>query len=634
MIFADSTTIRVGERNFMKRLVSGTMLTLLLTSMLTLAFNIQPVKAEGTIYIRADGSVDPPTAPISTVDNITYTLTGNITADADGIVIERDSIVVDGAGNYITPNGWSGITLSGRSNVTIKNTNIQNSWYGIYLYSSSSNSISENYITTNAGGISLVYSSNNTISGNNMPNNWDEGIALYFSSNYNSISGNNITNTVRGFWINSCSNNTIFGNNITACGQGPGQGGIVLQSSSGNSIFHDNLVNNNAQVFFYTSDCADVWDDGYPSGGNYWSDYTGVDLYNGPYQNITGNDGIGDTPYIIDANNRDQYPLMTPYQVSYTLTILSSTGGTTDPTPGVYTYAAGSNISVTAIPDTNYAFDHWELDGANIGVTNPITVTMDTNHTLHAVFRIPIHDIAVTNITSSKTVVGQGYSVNITVTVANQGDYTETFNVMVYHDKLAAPSPEQWDAFFADINRDGYVDGIDLGIIGANWFHVGENPADVDHSGRVDLADSNLVGLNWGKDIWTDFELQPPPIGKQGDSLASRAFTTLTFIWNTTDVPYGNYTISAYAPPFIGTWPFEVETETADNTYTDGLVKVTVAGDINGDGIVNAGDLGLLGAAWFSNPNSPNWNPNADVTGDMIVNAGDLGIIGVNWFKT
>jgi hypothetical protein len=63
-------------------------------------------------------------------------------------------------------------------------------------------------------------------------------------------------------------------------------------------------------------------------------------------------------------------------------------------------------------------------------------------------------------------------------------------------------------------------------------------------------------------------------------------------------------------------------------------VKVTVAGDINGDGIVNAGDLGLLGAAWFSNPNSPNWNPNADITGDEVVNAGDLGIIGVNWFKT
>jgi hypothetical protein len=52
------------------------------------------------------------------------------------------------------------------------------------------------------------------------------------------------------------------------------------------------------------------WDNGYPSGGNYWSDYNGTDLYSGPYQNVTGSDGIGDTPYVIDANNTDHYPLM------------------------------------------------------------------------------------------------------------------------------------------------------------------------------------------------------------------------------------------------------------------------------------------------------------------------------------
>jgi len=52
-----------------------------------------------------------------------------------------------------------------------------------------------------------------------------------------------------------------------------------------------------------------VWDDGYPSGGNYWSDYVGVDLFSGPYQNITGCDGIGDTPILF----RDRYPLMHPW---------------------------------------------------------------------------------------------------------------------------------------------------------------------------------------------------------------------------------------------------------------------------------------------------------------------------------
>jgi hypothetical protein len=55
---------------------------------------------------------------------------------------------------------------------------------------------------------------------------------------------------------------------------------------------------------------GNAWNNGYPSGGNYWSDYNGTDFYSGPYQNVTGSDGIGDTSYVIDANNTDDYPLM------------------------------------------------------------------------------------------------------------------------------------------------------------------------------------------------------------------------------------------------------------------------------------------------------------------------------------
>ena len=64
----------------MKReLFSGFLVISLLISMLGLAFNTRSGKAEGvTIYIRADGSIDPSDAPISTVDNVTYTLTGNV----------------------------------------------------------------------------------------------------------------------------------------------------------------------------------------------------------------------------------------------------------------------------------------------------------------------------------------------------------------------------------------------------------------------------------------------------------------------------------------------------------------------------------------------------------------------------
>ena len=58
---------------------------------------------------------------------------------------------------------------------------------------------------------------------------------------------------------------------------------------------------------------ANFWDDGYPSGGNYWSDHVTVDDYSGVYQNELGSDGIVDEPYIVDAENRDNYPLVGPF---------------------------------------------------------------------------------------------------------------------------------------------------------------------------------------------------------------------------------------------------------------------------------------------------------------------------------
>jgi len=79
-------------------------------------------------------------------------------------------------------------------------------------------------------------------------------------------------------------------------------------------------------------------------------------------------------------------PTPPPTPIEYILTITTTLGGTTDPAPGQYRYAEGSMASVTAIPQQDYIFDHWNLDGANIGAMNPISVSMNTNHTLEAVF--------------------------------------------------------------------------------------------------------------------------------------------------------------------------------------------------------------------------------------------------------
>jgi len=368
-----------------KESVSGIMLISLLVGMLTLAFNVQSVKGAwtGTVYIRADGSIDPPDAPIITYDNLTYTLTDNITTSGDGIVVERDNIIIDGMGYAIEGPGltdYKGINLAHRTNVTIKNVKITNSigvylFYssnsrilgniivgnhvgiaveedspnntiigniitendpsGISLFGSSSNSIHDNYVTNNWIGIELTYASNNTVVGNNIAynsygmelyksednkifgntiteNTYWAGIKFDYSSNNNSVVRNNVTNNWVGIdlygEIIGSSQNIVYENNIQN-----NQYGIMLTESENNKFYHNNFIDNEQQVYIYTSGYVNIWDDGYPSGGNYWSDYTGVDEFSGPNQNQPGSDGIGDTPYVIDENNQDNYPLMEPW---------------------------------------------------------------------------------------------------------------------------------------------------------------------------------------------------------------------------------------------------------------------------------------------------------------------------------
>jgi parallel beta-helix repeat protein len=426
----------------------------------------------GEIRIKADGSIDPPLAPVSTVDNVTYVLTADITNSS--FVIERDNIVLDGQNRKVQgtgENGTTGIDVTGRNNVTIENVEIKafsytimiayssnctiignnitaNFGHGVMLCSSSSNSVSGNSVSENDGnGIWLYGFFNNSIRGNNIANNGG-GMWLVESSS-NNISGNTITKSNYGVWLNGCSSNTVKENSIIDSGDGVllnvsqnnsitgneialnnrdsiciwgssnynnisgnivansshgiwlsdsssynniieneianNTQGIALTQAANNSIYHNNFVNNTIQA--YADGLTNTWDDGYPSGGNHWSDYSGTDLYRGPYQNETGSDCIGDTPYLVDTNNVDHYPVVNTWPPpAFELTIEASIGGTTDPPCGVFNYTAYSIVQATATPDTWYQFDHWELDYSPAGSANPITVLMNSHHNLKAIF--------------------------------------------------------------------------------------------------------------------------------------------------------------------------------------------------------------------------------------------------------
>ena len=348
----------------MKRVVLCVTFALIMTGTFAV-FRIGLVRAQGsTIYIRAEGNIDPPTAPISTLDNITYTFT----ADILGLIeVQRNNIVVDGAGHALDGTGIQngrGISLQNLSRVTIKNINIRNfqigismefssnntlsennmtvnhhciwlygsfgntlcdnkvtanGWDGISLYSSSNNTLSGNNVTANRHhGVTLSYSSNNTLLSNNLAANKEYGVQLYYSSN-NTLSDNEISTNHFGITLESSVGNTLSGNNVTAnaralwlcvssnntlSGNNVANNdlGIWLYGFGGvNKLYHNNIVNNSMQTLDETYATND-WDNG--CEGNYWSDYNGTD---------SNNDGIGDIPYVIDGNNTDNYPLMNIY---------------------------------------------------------------------------------------------------------------------------------------------------------------------------------------------------------------------------------------------------------------------------------------------------------------------------------
>ncbi len=111
-------------------------------------------------------------------------------------------------------------------------------------------------------------------------------------------------------------------------------------------------------------------------------------------------------------------------------------------------------------------------------------------------------------------------------------------------------------------------------------------------------------------------------LGTQEIAFPSRNSIVITFVWDTTGFVKGNYAVWAYA------WPVPGETDTADNTFTNGWILVTLPGDINGDHFVNAKDAVALGKAFGSQQGQPNYNPNADLNNDGYINAKDAVILG------
>ena len=239
--------------------------------------------------------------------NVTTIFTQTFTDYANPITIKANNVEISGF--TITSNGGE-ISVTGNRTQIIDNT------------VSTGLSVSGSYNTIAGNSIlpllTLENANSNTISNNTL-------VSLILGYDYHPCSNNVISgNEIRGpdsfgIYVKAGSNNIFYDNYIAdfegTGGENSGYGVVFSRTnmSENNTFYHNNFINNKGTVAFKDGEfvISNFWDNG--SEGNYWDDYNGTD---------SNRDGIGDTPYIINGDNIDNYPLMFPYDIENDTVVL------------------------------------------------------------------------------------------------------------------------------------------------------------------------------------------------------------------------------------------------------------------------------------------------------------------------
>ena len=234
----------------------------------------------------------------------------------EGMKIDSDSVKISGFTVVCTT---SSIVVSG-SGIQITNSNLTTSIF--FHEGTHGSSVIGNIIRGITSGSDDTTIANNTLNslfshGSNVRleknlvfNDNSNNSGFIFDSNHwaegNIISGRRYGMTIRGYG-NTVFNNTIINTELAL---------HFGMDAANNSIFHNNFINNTRQVQMSTlllNPSVAVWDQGFDVGGNYWSDY----LSKYPEAAEIDSSGFGDTPYVIDAYNQDNYPLMRPVDFDF-----------------------------------------------------------------------------------------------------------------------------------------------------------------------------------------------------------------------------------------------------------------------------------------------------------------------------
>lgn len=255
-----------------------------------------------------------------------------------------------------------------------------------------------------------------------------------------------------------------------------------------------------------------------------------------------------------------------------------------------------------------------------------------------------IHDLAIVSIRPSGAPIYRGDTVDVNVTVRNNGEFNETANVTLYFRRRPAKidtttdiclaSGEHatvtfsWDTFRLrpgnytleaevstvanESNFENNVMNLTVYIIGINdiaVLDVSAHPNET-YAGRAVNITVTLRNL---EDIIEKINVtvycNNTVIGTQTFiEIAPGEETTLSFLWGTTNLtPYQNYTIWAN----VTTLHYDINV--TNNIFSSATLKIKMLGDINGDGKVDLYDIVLMAKIYGCKEADLLWNPNADL---------------------
>jgi len=169
-----------------------------------------------------------------------------------------------------------------------------------------------------------------------------------------------------GCWDINITRNVLSDSIADTVGFGTIGGGVSVDTGCTEMLIYNNSFVNNIplQAEDASSDFVNLWNKTYPVGGNYWSDYSGIDNLSGPDQDLPGSDGFGDEPYGIDSDSFDHYPRMVP--VPATIRPMASFDAA--PVPGDTIHPISFNASSSYHPDPTKSITgyRWDFQGDGI----------------------------------------------------------------------------------------------------------------------------------------------------------------------------------------------------------------------------------------------------------------------------